>query len=194
MEKLSRENLYSLEKYAEIRSDFRDQVMQHKQDRRVLLGDHLSLHFEDEMTMRYQVQEMLRIEKIFEAEGIEEELSAYNPMIPDGSNLKATLMIEYADPDERKVALTKLVGIEDQVWVKVGTHDKVFPIADEDLERDSQEKTSSVHFLRFELDQHMVNAAKEGKDISIGVDHAEYNYKLDPLPDNIRASLKNDFV
>ena len=193
MEKLSRENLYSLEKYSEIRNEFRNKVMAHKNNRRVMLGEHLVLLFEDEMTMRYQVQEMLRIEKIFEAEGIEEELSTYNPMIPDGSNLKATMMIEYSDLEQRKQALAKLLKIEDQVWVKVDGFDEVYAIADEDLERDTEEKTSAVHFLRFEFNDQMIAAIQNSAAISMGVTHTEYTHKINPLAENIRSSLSQDF-
>jgi len=196
MSKLTRESLHSLEKYSEIRNDFRKQVMAHKINRRLQIGDHVSLIFEDQLTMQYQVQEMLRIEKIFETKGIEEELAAYNPLIPDGSNWKATLMIEYEDVNERQQALVKLVGIEDKIWVKVGDahkeSDKVFAIADEDMERQSAEKTSAVHFLRFELNADMVKLAKDGAVISMGIDHPAYQQEINPVPENIRLSLCND--
>jgi len=202
MDKLTRESLHSLEKYAEIRNEFRKQVMAHKKNRRMQIGDHVALLFEDQLTMQYQVQEMLRIEKIFEAQGIEEELAAYNPLIPDGSNWKATLMLEYGDIEERKVALTKLIGIENQIWVKVASQnnpadlhfDKVYAIADEDLERDSEEKTSAVHFLRFELNSDMVKVVKEGADISMGIDHSACTLEIAPIPENIRQSLCNDLA
>ena len=167
--------------------------MAHNSNRRVMLGEHLALLSEDEMTMRYQVQEMFRIEKIFEAAGIEEELSAYNPMIPDGSNLKATMMIEYPDLEQRKVALTKLIKIEDKVWIKVEGFDAVYAIADEDLERDNEEKTSAVHFLRFEFTTQMVDAIQNAVGISMGVGHTEYTFEINPLPENIRSSLSQDF-
>lgn len=193
MKKLTREDLYSLEKYSEIRSEFRTQVMAHKKDRRVQFGDHVALYFEDRLTMQYQVQEMLRIEKIFEVEGIEDELSAYNPLIPDGSNLKATMMIEYIDVEERRLALTSLIGIEEKVWVKVDAFDPVWAIADEDLERESEEKTSSVHFLRFQLNDDMIKALRKGATISAGVAHPEYDYQIEPLQENITLSLLKDF-
>jgi hypothetical protein len=152
------------------------------------------LYFEDRLTMQYQVQEMLRIEKIFEEEGINEELDAYNPLIPDGSNLKCTFMIEYDDVAERKTELAKLIGIEDKVWIQVDGHDKVFAIADEDLERDTEEKTSSVHFMRFEFSSEMVAAAKSGANISMGIDHENYQKSLNPVPANIRDALVADFA
>jgi hypothetical protein len=142
--------------------------------------------------MKYQIQEMLRIEKIFESEGIREELDAYNPLIPDGHNWKATFMMEYTQVEERKAALAQLVGIEDKTWVRVEGFDKVYAISDEDLERDSEEKTSSVHFMRFELSGEMIAAAKGGAAISAGIDHPNYNQSVDPIPDNIRSSLVDD--
>ena len=152
MPALSRSDLWSLEEYAERRKMFRAQVMKHKKNRQLPLGDNARLYFEDAMTIKYQIQEMLRIEKVFEAAGINEELEAYNPLIPDGHNWKATLMIEYDDPEERAVQLSRMIGIEDKVWLRVADCDKVYPIADEDLERDNEQKTSSVHFLRFEFE------------------------------------------
>lgn len=190
--KLKREDLWGLEEYAERRADFRKQVMEHKKSRQVEIGAHATLYFEDRMVMQYQVQEMLRIERIFEREAIQEELDAYNPLIPDGSNWKATFMVEYPDVDERKIALAKLIGIEKKVWVKVDDLDKVYPIANEDLERETEEKTSSVHFLRFELTPEMVAAAKAGAPIAAGIEHENYNYKVDPIPENVRQSLVND--
>jgi hypothetical protein len=191
-EKLTREDLYSLEKYAELRAQFRSDVMQHKRNRIVHLGPHATLHFEDRMTMQYQVQEMLRAERIFEASGIQEELDAYNPLIPDGSNWKATFMIEFEDIDERRVMLAKLKGIERVVWMQVSGFDRVTPIANEDLERETEEKTSSVHFLRFELTPEMVQAVKGGAAISIGVDHPDYRSEIEALPQSIRDSLAAD--
>ena len=191
-QKLSRDSLYSLEEYSNIRSDFRKKVIEHKKDRQVHIGPHATLYFEDALTMQYQVQEMLRIERIFEAEGIEEELSAYNPLIPDGSNWKATFMVEYDDPEERKVALQRMVGIEDRVWVQVEGYDKVFAIADEDLERTTQDKTSSVHFMRFELSDAMIAAVKEGARVSMGIDHKNYQYTVDSIDDSVRQSLSRD--
>ncbi|WP_455207872.1 DUF3501 family protein [Kaarinaea lacus] len=192
MQKLTRNTLYSLEDYSNIRNDFRKKVIEHKKDRQVHIGPHATLYFEDALTMQYQVQEMLRIERIFEAEGIEEELSAYNPLIPDGSNWKATFMLEYDDAEERKVALQKMVGIEDRVWVQVEGYDRVFAIADEDLDRATQDKTSSVHFLRFELSDAMIAAAREGARVAMGIDHVNYRYSVDAIADNVRKSLSQD--
>lgn len=192
MEKLTRDNIYSLEKYAEVRNEFRDKVMAHKRDRRLALGANATLYFEDRLTMQYQVQEMLRIERIFEAEGIEDELNAYNPLIPDGSNWKATFMVEFPDVAERKAMLQKLVGIEDRVWLQIGESDKLRPIADEDLERDSEDKTSAVHFLRFELSPEHVQALKEGAPLAAGIDHPQYQVEVRPVPDEVRRSLLND--
>ena len=191
MEKLSHETLMGLEEYARNRADFRARVIEHKKDRRVAIGDHAALYFEDAFTMQYQVQEMLRIEKIFEPEGIQEELDVYNPLIPDGNNWKATFMIEYQDVEERKAALAKMVGIEDKVWVKVGDHERVHPISNEDLDRTTEDKTSSVHFMRFELTADMVSAAKSGASITMGIDHPAYNYEVE-LSDSVRQSLVND--
>jgi len=191
MEKLSHETLMGLEEYARNRADFRARVIEHKKDRRVAIGDHAALYFEDAFTMQYQVQEMLRIEKIFEPEGIQEELDVYNPLIPDGNNWKATFMIEYQDVEERKAALAKMVGIEDKVWVKVGDHERVHPISNEDLDRTTEDKTSSVHFMRFELSADMVSAAKSGASITMGIDHPAYNYEVE-LSDSVRQSLVND--
>jgi len=192
-QQLTREDLYSLEEYAKNRPDFRARVMEHKKHRAVHLGEHVTLYFEDRLTIQYQVQEMLRVERIFEPEGIAEELSSYNPLIPDGGNLKATFMIEYPEVEERRRQLTRLVGIEDRVWVKVGGFEPVHAVADEDLERDTQDKTSSVHFLRFEFSGDMRRAAKEGAALSAGVDHPNYTEALDPLPEDIRQSLVADF-
>ncbi len=194
MSKLTRDDLFSLEKYAEIRPEFRARVMRHKQDRQLPIGDHATLYFEDALTMQYQIQEMLRIERIFEAAGIEEELEAYNPLIPDGDNWKATFMVEYPDEDERREALKRLVGIEDKIWMRIDGFDPVWAIADEDLERSDDDKTSSVHFLRFQLSPGMVEAAKAGKAISAGIDHPEYNEVVAPLPENLRASLVKDLA
>jgi hypothetical protein len=192
MEKLSREDLFSLEQYAEMRPEFRQKVMDHKKNRRLLLGTNAALYFEDRLTMQYQVQEMLRIERIFEAEGIKEELDAYNPLIPDGSNWKATFMIEFPDVAERQAMLAQLVGIEDRVYVQVADFDRVHPIADEDLERDNEEKTSAVHFLRFELPPEQVAALKNGASLVAGIDHENYRVEVSPVPDNIRESLVAD--
>jgi len=192
MSKLTRKDLYSLEQYAEIRDDFRAKVMAHKQNRKVAIGPNMSLYFEDLLTMQYQIQEMLRIEKIFEAAGIEDELATYNPLIPDGSNWKATFMIEYSDVEERKVALARMIGIEDQVWMKVAGHGKTFAIADEDLEREDATKTSSVHFLRFELTPEMVSSAKSGATVAVGVDHPEFGQQVDAVEQGTRDSLAAD--
>ena len=192
MQKLTREDLYSLEQYADLRPDFRQKVMEHKKDRRLLLGTNAALYFEDRMTMQYQVQEMLRIERIFEADGIKEELDAYNPLIPDGSNWKATFMIEFPEVEERQQMLAQLVGIEDRVYMQVADFDRVHPIADEDLERDTEEKTSAVHFLRFELPPEQVKALKDGASLVAGIDHENYQVEISPVPANIRESLVND--
>jgi hypothetical protein len=192
MKELSREDLYTLEAYTEQRSDLRARVMAHKKYRRVDLGEHVSLLFEDRLTMQYQIQEMLRVERIFTPAGIQEELDAYNPLIPDGSNWKATMMIEYADVEQRRRALAELIDVENAVWVKIGDHEKVSPVCDEDLERTTEEKTSSVHFLRFELDMAMIVAAKAGAAIAIGVDHPHYRYVIDPLPAQTAQALVAD--
>ncbi|HHJ13027.1 MAG TPA: DUF3501 family protein [Gammaproteobacteria bacterium] len=192
--KLNPEDLYSLEEYARIRDDFRRKVMAHKRNRRVPLGDIAALYFEDRLTMQYQIQEMLRIERIFEPEGIREELDTYNPLIPDGSNLKATFMIEVPDVAERQRRLVELKGIEDMVWLRVEGFDPVFAIADEDLERENEEKTSSVHFLRFELTPEMVSAMKAGAALGAGVTHPSCTHQLEPLPEAVRASLVADLA
>ena len=192
MQKIARESLLSLEAYARQRKEFRAKVIAHKKDRTVHLGAHVTLVFEDELTMRYQVQEMLRIERTFEEPGIQEELDAYNPLIPDGGNFKATMMIEYADEEERRHALTKLKGIEDRVWVQVEGCARVYAIADEDLERENAEKTSAVHFLRFELGKEMVQALKYGVGLAMGLDHANYQAELTAVAASVRASLTRD--
>ncbi len=178
-----------LEAYAKARNAFRAEVMAHKKNRHVTLGEHVRLIFEDEMTIRYQVQEMLRAEKIFEEEGIQEELDAYNPLIPDGGNWKATMLIEYEDVEERHRMLAQLVGIEDRVWVQAAGHERVFGIADEDLERATAQKTSAVHFMRFELTPEMIRALKQGAGLSMGVDHPRYQATLDPVAPAARESL-----
>lgn len=192
--KLQRDDLYSLEKYAEVRPEFRQRVMAHKKNRRVQVGPHATFYFEDCLTMHYQVQEMLRAERIYEAAGIQEELDAYNPLIPDGSNWKATFMMEYEDPELRTRELARLIGVEDKAWLQVGGHDKVYAIADEDLERENAAKTSSVHFLRFELTPAMVTTAKQGAAIALGIDHPHYTHATAPLPDHVRASLLADLA
>ena len=191
---LARQDLMSLEEYAQARSEFRATVLEHKKPRKVHLNEHVTLYFEDRLTMQYQIQEMLRIEKIFEADGIQEELDAFNPLIPDGSNFKATFMIEYDDVDERKAALASLIGIEDKVWVQADGLEKVYAIADEDLERNTEEKTSSVHFVRFELSPEMVAAIKSGSDINMGVDHENCQLALSPVPQATRDSLVQDLA
>ncbi len=192
MEKLTRNDLYSLEQYAEKRQQFRAGVLEHKKNRKVHIGLSATLYFEDRQTIQYQIQEMLRVERIFEAAGIEEELAAYNPLIPDGSNWKATFMIEEPDVDRRRELLAGMIGIEDRVWCRVDGHAAVYAIADEDLERETQEKTSSVHFLRFELTADMVAALRDGASLSMGIDHANYNYQLEPVDTDIRAALVAD--
>jgi hypothetical protein len=189
---LTRESLFSLEKYAEIRTEIRQEVMEHKKDRRLLLGTNATLYFEDRLTMQYQVQEMLRIEKIFEAHAIQEELDAYNPLIPDGSNWKATFMIEFPDVDERQAMLARLIGVEDKVWMQVGELGRIYPIADEDLERSDGHKTSAVHFLRFELTAEQVRQLKDGAGLAAGIDHDVYQVEIRPVSENIRLSLLND--
>jgi hypothetical protein len=192
MQKLTRDDLYSLEQYAEIRNRFRAEVIAHKKNRQLAIGPNITLYFEDRTVMHYQIQEILRAERVFEVAGINEELETYNAMIPDGSNWKATFMIEFPDEAERRVALTQMKGIEDKVWVKVAGFDAVYPIADEDLERENDVKTSSVHFLRFELEHDMITALKQGKSLSVGINHAAYSYTVDPVPQNIRDSLVSD--
>ena len=192
--KLRPEDLYSLEQYAKRREHFRAQVLAHKKRRSLQVGPNATFCFEDRLTVQYQVQEMLRIERIFEAAGIDDELGAYNPLIPDGSNWKATLLIEYPDADVRKAALAKLKGIEDRCWVQVAGHERVHAIADEDLDRENEEKTSSVHFLRFELTAAMVAEAKRGAGIGVGVDHEHYRHAVEPVPEAVRAALVADLA
>jgi hypothetical protein len=191
---IKRESLLTLEGYARDRKAFRARVLEHKKPRTVHLGEHLTLLFEDELTIRYQIQEMLRIEKIFEDAGIQDELDTYNPLVPDGRNWKATLLVEYEDVDERERALARLKGIEDRVWVQVDGYPRVHAIADEDLERENDEKTSAVHFLRFELTPAMIAALKSGAGLAIGVDHPEYAATLQPVPDATRSALLADLV
>ncbi len=176
---ITRDDLMSLEVYAEKRGEFRAQVLEHKKNRQVALGPNATLYFEDRLTLLYQIQEMLRIEKVFEAEGINEELEAYNPLIPNGRNFKATFMIEYPDPEVRAAQLAKLVRIEDLVWMQIGDHDKIWSIADEDLDRSTDEKTSAVHFLRFEVSDEMAAELKAGAAWKIGVQHQIYTYEVD---------------
>jgi hypothetical protein len=192
MQKLSRDDLFSLEKYAEVRPEFRARVMAHKKNRQLPIGPNATLYFEDALTMQYQIQEMLRIERIFEASGIQEELDAYNPLIPDGSNWKATFMMEYPDEEERRVQLKKLLGIERHVWAQVADFARITPVADEDLEREDEEKTASVHFLRFELTPEMAEAVKNGAPVSMGIDHPAYTHAAEPIAQNVRDSLAED--
>jgi hypothetical protein len=193
MPKIARESLMTLEAYAKARKDFRTKVIAHKKARTVHLGDHVTLLFEDELTLRYQVQEMLRIEKIFEEEGIQDELDAYNPLVPDGSNLKATMLIEYEDVNERGRALARMKGIEDRVWIQVEGLAKVNAIADEDLERENDDKTSAVHFVRFELTKEMAAALKYGMALAMGIDHPAYAATLE-VPAATRAALVKDLA
>lgn len=194
MPQIERDSLMTLEAYAKARPEFRRKVLEHKKNRAVHVGPHVTLLFEDELTVRYQVQEMLRIEKIFEEDGIVHELEAYNPLIPDGRNFKATMMIEYDDPAMRRVELGRLKGIEDRVWVQVEGSPKVYAIADEDLERENEEKTSAVHFLRFELTEEMAAALKYGVSLSVGVDHPNYTAAAEPVPAATRAALTADLA
>jgi hypothetical protein len=192
MQKLKPSDLFSLEQYSRDRAVIRAKVMEHKRSRQVGVGPNLMWLFEDRVTIQYQVQEMLRAERIFESEGIEDELGAYNPLIPDGTNWKVTLLIEFPDEKERRVQLTKLKGVEDKCWVQVQGHDKVFAIADEDLERENDEKTSSVHFLRFELTAPMIAGLKGGAGLAVGVDHEHYRHEINPVSAGVRASLQGD--
>ena len=190
---LHHEDLFSLEKYARIRPEFRAKVIAHKKNRQLPIGAHATLYFEDALTMQYQVQEMLRLERMFEPEPIQEELDVYNPLIPDGHNWKATFMVEYGDENERRDALTRLIGIEKKVWVQVDGCDKVYPITNEDLERETEDKTSAVHFLRFELTPQMIAAAKDGAAIRAGIDHERYRESV-TVPPAIRDSLVADLA
>ena len=194
MPRIARESLLSLEAYARSRSEFRARAMEHKRRRTVHVGEHLTLLFEDELTVRYQIQEMLRIERIFEEADIRGELDAYNPLVPDGTNLKATMMIEYDDPAVRKQELAKLRGIEDKVYVQVDGHSKVYAIADEDLERENDEKTSSVHFLRFELDPAMIASFKGGAALAAGSDHTQYPARIEEVAPNVQTALVGDLA
>jgi len=189
--RLKRSDLMSLERYSQQRKDFRSKVLAHKKHRRVAIGPHLNLYFEDRLTIQYQIQEMLRIEKIFESAGIEEELAAYNPLIPDGHNLKATAMLEYQDVEERKRQLALLRGIEDLVWIQVGGFDPVYTISNEDLERSNAEKTSAVHFMRFELEPDMIAALRNGATLKMGSNHESYRFSTDIEP-QVRDALLAD--
>jgi hypothetical protein len=190
--RISPDSLMTLEAYAKARSDFRAKVIAHKKNRTLALGEHVTLIFEDELTIRYQIQEMLRVERIFEAAGIRDELDAYNPLVPDGSNWKATMLIEYPDVEERQAMLALLKGIEDRVWVKAAGHERVYAIADEDMERENSAKTSAVHFLRFELTPPMTRALTAGAALAVGIDHPVYTATVDNVPVAARASLVKD--
>lgn len=192
MTKIKRESLLSLEAYHKARPEIRKQAIEERRIRTVHLGEHLTIIFENELLMRYQIQEMLRVEKIFDDEGIMDEIEAYDPLVPDGSNFKATMMIEYSNEADRKIALAKLVGVEDQVFVQVEGQPRVYAIADEDLERTTATKTSSVHFLRFELTPEMKSSLKGGAQMMVGCDHKEYPMHVDSLPDATLASLVSD--
>jgi hypothetical protein len=192
MKKLVETDLLSLERYSRERPEFRARVMAHKKNRQIAVGANTMWLFEDRLTVQYQVQEMLRTERIFEAEGIAEELAAYNPLIPDGRNWKVTLLIEFPDQEVRRVQLGRLRGVEDRCWVQVAGYERLFAIADEDLDRENEVKTSAVHFLRFELNDSMVRALKGGAALAAGVDHPNYHHELAPLPENVRAALVSD--
>jgi hypothetical protein len=192
MRKLDRSTIWGLEEYATVRATFRAEVIEHKKSRRVALGPHATLVFEDFMTMKYQVQEMLRVERIFEATGIAEEIAAYNPLIPDGHNWKATFMIEYQDVAERRAALAQMIGIEHRVWVRIGSSEPIYAIANEDLPRSNDEKTAAVHFLRFDLTRALIDSVKSGAAIALGIDHPALPYRIDPVPEDVRASLAAD--
>jgi len=194
MQKLTVSDLLSLERYSRERPEFRTRVIAHKRNRQLNVGPNTMWLFEDRLTVQYQVQEMLRTERIFEAEGIAEELAAYNPLIPEGSNWKVTFLIEYTDPEVRRVQLEKLRGVEDRCWVQVSGFERVFAIADEDMERENEVKTSAVHFLRFELSESMSAKLKGGAALSVGIDHPEYQHQISPAPDNVRASLIADLT
>jgi hypothetical protein len=194
MTKLTKKDLWSLEEYSVNRADFRARVLEHKKNRNLSLSEHARLLFEDELTLKYQIQEMLRIEKIFEAAGIQEELDAYNPLIPDGDNWKATFMIEYEDVEERKLRLQELKNVEDLIWMQVEGFDKVYAIADEDMERANDTKTSSVHFVRFQLAPDMVAAARAGATLYTGCDLEGFRIGPLPIPDNVADSLRGDLI
>lgn len=191
---LTRHDLMSLEQYSTVRKDFRARLIEHKRNRSLALGPNATWSFEDRLTMQYQVQEMLRVERIFEADAIQDELDAYNPLIPDGRNWKATFLLEFPDVDERRERLAQLKGVEDRCWVQVAGFERVWAIADEDLERENDDKTSSVHFLRFELSPQMCAQAKAGAAIGAGIDHASYRHEVASLPHNLRESLVKDLA
>ncbi len=192
MAHLFAEDLYSLEEYEKIRPNFRAKVIEHKKNRRLPIGPNAALYFEDQMTIQYQIQEMLRIEKIFQADAIQDELDAYNPLIPDGANWKVTFMIEYPDENERRYMLSKLIGIEKKTWLRVEGFDKIYPITNEDLERETEYKTSSIHFMRFELTSKMAMAIKAGAGLGAGIEHENYDHCVDQVETNLRDSLARD--
>ena len=194
MNAISQSSLLTLEAYARQRNEIRSRVMAHKKHRTVHLGQHVTLIFEDEITIRYQIQEMLRIEKTFDEQGIRNELDAYNPLIPDGTNLKATMMLEYEDVNERARELTRLIGIERRVYIEVADRERFFAIADEDLVRENEEKTSSVHFLRFELTRQAIADFRGGRVVAIGIDHPYYRARIDPISAEVQESLSKDFA
>ncbi len=187
-------SLMSLETYHKQRPEFRQKALQHRRNRTVFVGPNVTLQFEDELTIRYQIQEMLRIEKTFDEEGIQDELDAYNPLVPDGSNLKCTMLIEFVDIEERKIALAKMSGVEHRTYIQVAGHDRVYAIADEDLERSNEEKTSAVHFMRFEFTADMVNSFKQGAPIAMGVDHKAYSHRIDEIAPETQGALAADFT
>ena len=191
---LSRSDLLSLEKYSAVRVQMRSNIIAHKKNRNLEIGPNVTMYFEDRLTIQYQIQEMLRAEKVFDLDGVDDELDAYNPLIPSGSNWKGTMMIEYVDADERAEALANLIGIDRQTWVQVGGLDKVYAISNEDLDRETDEKTSAVHFMRFELSNDMVDAAKNGSPISVGIEHENYTHAISPIPENYREALINDLA
>ncbi len=194
MGKITRESLMTLEAYASARPQFRSKVLEHKKNRTIGIGPNMTLVFEDELTMRYQIQEMLRAERIFEPEGIQDELDAYNPLIPDGTNWKATMLIEFPDVEERRRMLARLIGVEDRVWVRAEGAPPVYAIADEDLERENEEKTSSVHFLRFELTPEMIARLRDGAALSLGIDHPSYEHSVEKVSESVRTSLLADLA
>ena len=193
MQKLTRSDLFSLEEYAVQRDDFRAKVMAHKKNRQIMLGQHVSLHFEDRLTMQYQIQEMLRVEKIFERDAIQEEIDSYNDLVPDGTNWKATMLIEYEDVDERREALVRLHGVEHKVWVSIDRESKTYAIANEDMERSDDTKTAAVHFLRFEFSTEQIQALQSGAEVAIGIDNEELDYEFS-LPLLTRDSLVADLT
>lgn len=194
MQKLTAADLLGLEHYARERTEFRARVLEHKRHRQLAVGPNMTWCFEDRLTIQYQIQEMLRVERIFEPEGIAEELGAYNPLIPDGTNWKATLLIEFPEVAERQRQLAQLKGVERRCWVEVGGHSAVYALADEDLERENAQKTSAVHFLRFELTAAMIGALRAGAPLAAGVDHEHYSHRVSPVPEAVRAALLADLA